>query len=47
MDIGLVTLVVSDYDEAIDFYVDRVGFDLVEDSASESTATGEPPGLAR
>ena len=42
MDIGLVTLVVADYDEAIDFYVDRVGFELVEDSPSESTATGEP-----
>jgi len=29
--IGLVTLVVRDYDEAIAFYVDAVGFDLVED----------------
>ncbi len=42
MDIGLVTLVVADYDEAIDFYVNRVGFELVEDSPSTSTATGEP-----
>ena len=41
MDIGLVTLVVADYDEAIDFYVNRVGFELVEDSPSTSTATGE------
>jgi hypoxanthine phosphoribosyltransferase len=41
VDIGLVTLVVSDYDEAIDFYVDRVGFELVEDSPAASTATGE------
>ncbi|MEO3973786.1 VOC family protein [Streptomyces sp. CAU 1734] len=31
--LGLVALVVRDYDEAIDFYVNRVGFDLVEDTA--------------
>lgn len=30
--IGLVTLVVRDYDEAIDFYVRAAGFSLVEDS---------------
>ena len=30
--ISLVTLVVADYDEAIDFYVEQVGFRLVEDS---------------
>ena len=30
--IGLVALVVRDYDEAIEFYVDRLGFTLVEDS---------------
>ena len=30
--ISLVTLVVADYDEAIAFYVDQVGFGLVEDS---------------
>ncbi|MFK3983654.1 VOC family protein [Micromonospora sp. NPDC050397] len=30
--LGLVTLVVRDYDEAIAFYVDRVGFTLVEDT---------------
>jgi catechol 2,3-dioxygenase-like lactoylglutathione lyase family enzyme len=28
---GLVTLVVRDYDEAIRFYVDDLGFTLVED----------------
>ncbi len=33
MRIGLVTLVVLDYDEAIAFYVDKLGFDLVEDTA--------------
>ncbi|MDQ1392991.1 MAG: hypothetical protein QOF30_1968 [Acidimicrobiaceae bacterium] len=30
--IGLVCLVIRDYDEAIGFYVHSLGFDLVEDS---------------
>jgi catechol 2,3-dioxygenase-like lactoylglutathione lyase family enzyme len=30
--LGLVTLVVTDYDEAIAFYRDACGFDLVEDT---------------
>ena len=30
--IGLVSLVVREYDEAIDFYVGRLGFTLVEDT---------------
>lgn len=30
---GLVTLVVRDYDEAVRFYVDALGFSLVEDTA--------------
>ncbi|TWP47379.1 VOC family protein [Lentzea tibetensis] len=30
--LGLVTLVVRDYDEAIGFYVDALGFTLVEDT---------------
>ncbi len=30
--LGLVSIVVRDYDEAIDFYVSRLGFSLVEDS---------------
>ena len=30
--IGLTTLVVYDYDEAIDFYTQKVGFDLVDDT---------------
>lgn len=30
--IGLTALVVSDYDEAIAFYVDTLGFELVEDT---------------
>ncbi len=39
--ISLVTMVVADYDEAIRFYVDALGFDLVEDTASE-TNDGRP-----
>ena len=31
MDIALVTVVVDDYDSAIRFFVDALGFDLVED----------------
>lgn len=30
--LGLATLVVRDYDEAIAFYVDALGFELVEDT---------------
>jgi len=30
--LGLVALVVGDYDEAIDFYVGKLGFTLIEDS---------------
>lgn len=30
--IGLVTVVVGDYDEATAFYVDALGFELVEDT---------------
>lgn len=31
--LGLITLVVRDYDEALAFFVDVLGFDLVEDTA--------------
>jgi catechol 2,3-dioxygenase-like lactoylglutathione lyase family enzyme len=41
MDIELVALVVDDYDEAIEFFVDRVGFELVEDSPA-ATNDGRP-----
>ena len=34
--IGYVALVVRDYDEAIDFYVNRLGFTLVEDTFIEA-----------
>jgi catechol 2,3-dioxygenase-like lactoylglutathione lyase family enzyme len=30
--LGLVSLVVRDYDEALDFFVGKLGFNLVEDS---------------
>jgi len=30
--LGLTTLVVRDYDEAIDFYVSKLGFSLIEDT---------------
>ncbi len=33
--IGNVSLVVRDYDEAIDFYVNTLGFTLVEDTKIE------------
>lgn len=34
MQLALATLVVDDYDEAIRFFVDALGFELVEDSPS-------------
>ena len=37
----LVTIIVADYDPAIAFFVDTLGFELVEDSPSVSTHTGE------
>jgi catechol 2,3-dioxygenase-like lactoylglutathione lyase family enzyme len=30
--LGLVTLVVGDYDEALSFFVERLGFELVDDT---------------
>ncbi len=47
--IGLVTLVVPDYDEAIAFYVGRAGFALVEDTplgAGKRWVVVAPPGGA-
>ena len=35
--LALVALVVADYDDAIRFYVDKLGFTLVEDTALTST----------
>jgi catechol 2,3-dioxygenase-like lactoylglutathione lyase family enzyme len=39
--LDLVTVVVGDYDPAIEFFVDALGFDLVEDSAA-LTNDGRP-----
>jgi catechol 2,3-dioxygenase-like lactoylglutathione lyase family enzyme len=39
--IGLVTVVVGEYDPAIAFFVDALGFELVEDSRSQ-TNDGRP-----
>ena len=41
MRIGLVAVVVDDYDQAIDFFVRAAGFELVEDSPS-LTNDGRP-----
>jgi catechol 2,3-dioxygenase-like lactoylglutathione lyase family enzyme len=41
MQIDLVAIVVEDYDPAINFFVDALGFDLVEDSPS-LTNDGRP-----
>jgi catechol 2,3-dioxygenase-like lactoylglutathione lyase family enzyme len=38
----LVTIIVADYDPAIAFFVDILGFELVVDSPSVSTNTGQP-----
>jgi catechol 2,3-dioxygenase-like lactoylglutathione lyase family enzyme len=54
MNIELAAIVVDDYDAAIAFFVDVLGFDLVEDSPAVSTHTGRakrwvvvrPPGAA-
>lgn len=41
MHVGLVTIVVESYDEAIAFFVDALGFELIEDSPS-LTDDGRP-----
>ena len=49
--IGYISLVVGDYDEAIDFYTGVLGFEMIEDSPSKDRAGREkrwvlvaPPG---
>ncbi len=46
MHLAHVTLLVPDYDEALAFYVDRLGFTLVEDTAEPAKrwVTVRPPG---
>ena len=41
MQLELVALIVDDYDEAIEFFVEKLGFELVEDSAAR-TNDGRP-----
>jgi len=41
MNIHLVTVLVDDYDTAIEFFVEVLGFDLVEDSPARTEA-GQP-----
>jgi catechol 2,3-dioxygenase-like lactoylglutathione lyase family enzyme len=38
----LIAIVVDDYDAAIAFFVDALGFDLVEDSPALTTKDGRP-----
>ena len=40
--IQLVSLIVKDYDEALDFFVGKLGFDLVEDSPAVTSQTSKP-----
>lgn len=35
--IAHIALLINDYDEAIDFYVNKLGFDLIEDTAQSET----------
>jgi catechol 2,3-dioxygenase-like lactoylglutathione lyase family enzyme len=42
MHLELVSLIVQDYDDAIDFFVRRLGFELVEDSPATTTHEGRP-----
>jgi len=40
--LSLVAVVVDDYDQAIEFFVDVLGFELVEDSPALTTKDGRP-----
>jgi catechol 2,3-dioxygenase-like lactoylglutathione lyase family enzyme len=42
MHLEQVALVVADYDSAIEFFVGKLGFDLVEDSPALTTRDGRP-----
>ena len=42
MHLGLVTIVVDDYDRGIEFFTGALGFDLVEDSPARTTVGGRP-----
>ena len=40
--LSLVAIVVDEYDPAIEFFVDALGFELVEDAPALTTAAGRP-----
>lgn len=40
--IGLVSLIVDDYDSAIDYFTNKLGFTLTEDKPEVSTKSGKP-----
>jgi catechol 2,3-dioxygenase-like lactoylglutathione lyase family enzyme len=42
MHLELVSVIVEDYEEAIDFFVRRLGFELLEDSPATTTHGGRP-----
>ena len=42
MHLSLISVVVNEYDPAIDFFVNVLGFDLVEDSPALTTKEGRP-----
>jgi catechol 2,3-dioxygenase-like lactoylglutathione lyase family enzyme len=42
MEIEQVALIVGDYDDAIRFFVDLLGFELIEDSPALTTRDGRP-----
>jgi catechol 2,3-dioxygenase-like lactoylglutathione lyase family enzyme len=39
--VATIAYVVSDYDEAIQFFVEKLGFDLVEDTSREQEQPGK------
>lgn len=42
MGISLVSLIVNDYDQAIQFFVDRLGFELVTDEPAVTSHSNQP-----
>lgn len=42
MHLELITIVVDDYDPAIEFFVGALGFELIEDSPALTTVEGRP-----
>jgi catechol 2,3-dioxygenase-like lactoylglutathione lyase family enzyme len=42
MHLEQISVIVDDYDAAIRFFVDKLGFELVEDSPATTTAEGRP-----